>query len=259
MKTTSIPKSLFLTPSSKSIMLSNTVEDDVFQENFNLHESFESYEVFEYLTNKVIRAFETGSLDVAEGASYEELKSFLYENKISLETIFTFLNPQSQKEKQDYNYIVQGAVSAITTSMMSFFKEEDDKLHITLTNDENSLNLEKLSEATADFLKEMIGKDFDIKRGDVSELAKTVIAKYQDESEKPFSVSIPEGTEFDSFRTMVEMNGTMKFAIPFSTQEESPLWSDEKVLDDKMVQIVDESIKTAINKMDIGKAILKNL
>lgn len=258
-KSVKIPKNIFPPAPPVTAKLMSTVEQSIFSENFNLHELFESYEVFEYLTEKVKKAFETGELESEETADTTDLKAFLSENKIELDTIFNFLNPESQKEKQDYSYITQGTISAITTAIMSSFKKDGDSLYITLTNGESSLNTEKLAEASAFFLKTLIEKDFVVKRGDVSELAKSVVADVVNEIDVPFSIPIPSDSEYESFKSMIEMNGPIKVKVPFSTQGDQPFWEKEKVLDDKMVQLLEASIKEAINQADIGKAILKHL
>ena len=281
LKKKNLPKNLFLTPeeaeeakeearkkreealatTNLSATSSEIVNENIFSSDFNLHDLFESYEVFEYLTEKVKKAFKTGKLEEDDSVNVSDLKAFLSENRVEMETIFNFLNPMSQKDKEDkdYNYITQGAISAITTAIMSSFKKEEGKLQIVLTKDENSLDTEMLAEMTSDFLKSIIEKDFDIKRGDVSSEAASIVKAYLSDCDEPFKVSIPEGTEYDSFRTMVEMNGPIKVSVPFTTQDEAPIWSDEKVLDDKMVHIVDKSITDAMNQINIGKEILKHL
>ena len=244
-----------------ALMGISQLEDSEVPESINLHELFESYEVFEELTQKIDYAFQHGTLDhfFEESVDTTDLTAFLSENKIELDTIFNFLNPESQKDKQDYSYITQGAISAITTAIMSSFKKDGENLHITLTNGESSLNIDKLAEASASFLKEMIEKDFAVKRGEVSSLAKSVVAKVVNEIDVPFSIPIPSDSEYESFKSMIEMNGPIKVKVPFANQGDRPFWDEEKVLDDKMIQLLEASIKEAINKADIGKAILKCL
>jgi hypothetical protein len=239
-------------------------DDYEFPETLNIQDLFESYDVFKELTNKIAYSFEHGTLehlyedsDVTD--ALDNLKSFLSDNNIEISTIFNFLNPISQKESQDYDYIIQGAISAIATGIMSQFKKEDGKLQIILTKDENSLNSDMLAKATANFVKSMIERDFDIKSGDVSILAQGALNNFMKEVGTPFKVSIPKGSEYDSFRMMIDMNGPIKVAIPFTTQGDKPFWDDEKVLDDKMVQMVDKSITDKLNAAKIGKAILKQL
>ena len=239
-------------------------DDYEFPKTINIQELFESYDVFKELMDKIAYAFQNGTLehlyeDSNKTEAINKVKAFLSDNDIEISTIFNFLNPISQKEDQDYDYIIQGAISAITTGIMSQFKKEDGKLQIILTKDENSLNSDMLAKATAIFTKSMIEKDFDIKRGDVSALAYEALTDLQEETDNPFKVSIPEGSEYDSFRMMVDMNGPIKVAIPFSTQGDKPFWDDEKVLDDKMVQMVYKSITDKLNAAKIGKAIAKHL
>lgn len=116
-----------------------------------------------------------------------------------------------------------------------------------------------MAKIIADLIKEVIARDFSIKRGDVSALAREIIYRDFAVMDVPLSISIPEGAEFDSYRSMVEMNGALQITIPFATQGDKPLRDNEIVIDDKMVQIIDKSITDLINQANMGKAILKYL
>lgn len=244
-------------PSKLSYMKAENMLSDLVPERFVLSEYFESYEVFEVLTNKINQAFIDGYLDIEIDTS--SLKAHLSDSKVELKTIFNFLNPMSQVEEQDYDYITKGALSAVTTGLMNCYKKTDGKLNITLTNNENSLNPETISKITKDLLEDVILKDYQVKKDEVSDLAKEIIFRDLAEQDIPLSVSIPEGTEYDSYRSMVEMNGSLQVQIPFVVQGKHPYWDDENVLDDKMVQMIDKSITNMINQANIGKEISKLL
>lgn len=238
-----------------SIGVSDSIVSDI---DLNIQDQFTNIETFSNFIQNIQYYFDGKSI-TSSTSDTSSLKAYLSDTNIEIDTIFNFFNPMSQVEEQDFDYITKGALSAVTTGLMNCYKKADDKLVITLTNEENSLQTEVMAKITADFMKEVIAKDFSIKRRDVSALVREVIYRDLAEMDVPLTVSIPEGSEFDSYRSMVEMNGSLQVTIPFATQGDKPLWDNEIVIDDKMVQIIDKSITDMINQANMGKAILKYL